>query len=65
MLGIKNDNLPSRWREWHVGDDFRPKGRVVTFQADGHELDMILRAMELAYVDNRSRVVFQDDPENR
>lgn len=31
------------WIEWHIGDPnpFRMLGRVVTFQADGDELDLI------------------------
>lgn len=35
--------------EWHVGDptpSVLANQRVVTFQADGHELDVILKALE-------------------
>ena len=43
-LGI---NLNGYWREWHVGEPV-PKefGRVVQFQADGDELDLIVDAMQ-------------------
>jgi ferredoxin-like protein FixX len=48
MLGIKDRN--GRWREWHVNESM-PKidGQVVEFQADGHELDLILLAMAMPY----------------
>lgn len=35
---------------WHVGEPFPfipPKTRVINFQADGHELDLIINAMKL------------------
>jgi hypothetical protein len=35
------------WFEWHFGEPVPPMpSRVVTFQADGDELDMILSAMK-------------------
>lgn len=34
------------WEEWHVGEPVPEVGRVVTFQADGDELELILKAME-------------------
>ncbi len=45
-LGIR---LNGYWHEWHVGEPV-PKqfGRVVQFQADGDELDLIVDAMRAA-----------------
>jgi hypothetical protein len=44
MLGIKQKG---RWIEWHVNEAVpKIEGQVVTFQADGHELELFLRAME-------------------
>jgi hypothetical protein len=48
MLGIKDKN--GRWREWHVNEGIPTiNGQVVEFQADGHELDLILIAMGMSY----------------
>jgi hypothetical protein len=48
MLGIKDKT--GRWREWHVGDSIPElHGQVITFQADGHELEMILIAMGMVF----------------
>lgn len=39
------------WGSWHVGETLRvPAGRVVTFQADGDELDVMLEMWEKAGV---------------
>lgn len=48
MLGIKMKD--GHWRVWHVNEG-RPDvdEQVVTFQADGHELDLILIAMGMCY----------------
>jgi len=44
MLYIKDDEVGNT--EWHVGDPVPEiKSRVVTFQADGHELELILSAL--------------------
>lgn len=68
-LGIKYDEETKygrtpqgRWCEWHVGDPipYSLIGRVVTFQADGHELEMILLAMKNSRVNGRSKVVMKD-----
>ena len=38
------------WTEWHVGEPLPElRSRVITFQADGHELDMIQRAMHATW----------------
>jgi hypothetical protein len=48
MLGIKDKN--GRWKEWHVNEPLpKIEGQVVTFQADGHELELFLRAMEQGF----------------
>lgn len=48
MLAIKDKN--GRWREWHVNEGTPEiEGQVITFQADGHELDLILIAMGMTY----------------
>ena len=48
------------WIPWHVGDIVpnAARQRVVTFQADGHELEMFLKAMQYAMVDRHSEVCF-------
>lgn len=44
MLYIKDNEGE---KTWHVGDPVpKIKGRVVQFQADGHELELFLLAME-------------------
>lgn len=48
MLGIKDDT--GRWKVWHVNEGIpKLEGRVITFQADGHELEMILLAMQSGF----------------
>ena len=43
MLIITSDG--TRYGSWHVGETMTvPEGYVITFQADGHELDAILEA---------------------
>ncbi len=45
MLGIKDNK--GRWIEWHVNESVPElKGQVITFQADGHELQLIIAALE-------------------
>jgi hypothetical protein len=45
MLWIKAKD--GRGIEWHVNEPVPDiQGRVVEFQADGHELELIFRAME-------------------
>lgn len=45
MLAIKDDT--GHWKEWHVGDPLPEiEGRVITFQADGDELDVILASLD-------------------
>ena len=49
MLCIKGDS--GRWGSWHVGETLRvPKGRVITFQADGDELEEILEMFKASNV---------------
>jgi hypothetical protein len=46
MLGIKGDG--NQWKQWHVGERLpKVSGRVVTFQADGHELTFLMEALAL------------------
>lgn len=48
MLGIKLKTSSGRefWFEWHIGEPIPEDiGRVVTFQADGDELNLFLDAM--------------------
>jgi hypothetical protein len=48
MLGIRSTEN-GRWGSWHVGEEMNvPDGPVVTFQADGHELDAMLEAFRNA-----------------
>jgi len=48
MLGIKDGT--GSWREWHVNEGVPElQGQVITFQADGHELEMILLAMRSGF----------------
>jgi hypothetical protein len=59
MLGIKDKN--GRWQEWHVNEGLpKIEGQVVEFQADGHELDMILIAMSMNY-DYRGGLLIPQD----
>lgn len=46
MLGIKTKS--GGWRSWWLGCEIptEAEDRVVTFQADGDELNLILQAME-------------------
>lgn len=49
MLYIKDQRTKDQTvqHQWHVGEPFPSVlGRVVTFQADGDELDLILAALE-------------------
>ena len=53
MLGIKDDS--GRWKEWHVNESVpKIEGQVITFQADGHELELFLRAMQQGFDYNPS-----------
>ena len=48
MLSIKNVGN-GKWTNWHVGKslpDLYKFGRVVTIQADGHELTWLVRAIK-------------------
>lgn len=46
MLSIKGED--GKWVQWWVGNWFpEVEGRVVTFQADGHELFFLLDALQL------------------
>jgi hypothetical protein len=57
MLYIEDAN--GRKRQWHVGDGYPSDLKlypVVKFQADGHELELFVRAMEAGYVGENSRV---------
>lgn len=48
MLAIKDDS--GRWQEWHVGEPLPTlEGRVITFQADGDELDVLLASLDRRY----------------
>jgi hypothetical protein len=48
VLVIK-DKL-GRWKEWHVGEPLPElEGGVITFQADGDELDIILASLDRRY----------------
>lgn len=47
MLAMKGAS--DRWGSWHTGETmYVPKGPVVTFQADGHELEALLDAFKQA-----------------
>lgn len=43
VVGAVAGDEHTEWIQWHIGDPnpFRMLGRVVTFQADGDELDLI------------------------
>ena len=58
MLYIKN---AVGGQEWHVGEPL-PKviGRVVTFQADGDELDFIIQALQ-KYKQSQIHVVMRNE----
>ena len=48
MLGIKGND--DRWYQWHVNEPLpEVHGPVITFEADGHELDLILIALRMTY----------------
>ena len=52
MLAIKDDS--GRWKVWHVGESLpQIEGRVITFQADGDELDIILASLDRRYKFNK------------
>ena len=60
MLALK-EGLHSWMRgNWHIGEPM-PEiyGAVVTFQADGHELEVLLLGMQQAYLDAHGRVQMQ------
>jgi hypothetical protein len=47
MLAMKGKQ--DRWGSWHIGEEMNvPEGSVITFQADGHELEAILDAFSKA-----------------
>lgn len=52
MLAIKVKDKKSGyefWYEWHIGEPLpEDLGRVVTFQADGDELNLFLDAMAIS-----------------
>lgn len=57
MLAVTADK--KRWGSWHVGETLRlPPGRVLTFQADGHELEALLDALEKAGVHIESNCLY-------
>jgi len=49
MLAIKmkSRSMPGHdyWYQWHIGEAFPELDRVVTFQADGDELNLFIDAM--------------------
>lgn len=47
-LHIKNGGMRALlpWVEWHTGEPLPEVGRVVTIQADGDELEVILNALK-------------------
>lgn len=49
------------WHHWWIGGGVPDLPQVCTIQADGHELEMIRAAMNLAYVGRGGRV-FMADP---
>ena len=58
MLGIKDGT--GRWKTWYVNE--RPpeiEGQVITFQADGHELDLILIALNMNYTYDGQLIPFK------
>ena len=61
MLCIKETNEVSAWHTtiWHLGDPIPDQKLypVVTFEADGHELLMILEAMRTARIYKNNVVV--------
>jgi hypothetical protein len=58
MLGIKDKN--GRWREWHVNERVpEMDGQVITFQADGHELELIQIAMNMNFTYEGTLVPFK------
>ena len=47
-------------RHWWVGQPLPEiDGRVVSFQADGHELEALLNGMENSYVQSNGRVGYE------
>ena len=47
---------------WYVGHEVPPMGRVVAFQASGHELQLLLLAMARGYVGPGGQVMLAEDP---
>ena len=63
MLAIKGNS--GRWGSWHTGETMHvPAGRVLTFQADGHELDWLLEAIASELELNGLRIHY-DEPDER
>lgn len=63
MLLITQHPSPGHLQEWHVNEplpEIKKGVRVITFQADGHELDLILTAMRGGY--NYGRPVISSTP---
>jgi hypothetical protein len=56
VLAYKDDN--GRWHDWHLGESLPEVPRVWTIQVDGHELDMVLLAMQKATIVGGGRVGF-------
>lgn len=47
-VGVRPPGWPQpeeRWIEWHIGDPLPPLSNVVTMQADGQELLVIIDAL--------------------
>lgn len=52
MLAITSGGANKVWGSWHVGEVMNiPAGRVITFQADGHELTAIIEAFKKAGIE--------------
>ena len=63
-VGDFADYRTSSW-EWHVGEPLPPSYAltgVIQFQADGHELQLLLLAMQRGYVGPGGRVALAEDP---
>jgi hypothetical protein len=64
MMDIKT-SIGGEGREysWGVGGDLPPIGQWATIQADGHELQLLLLAMQRGYVGRGGKVEIQEAPD--
>jgi hypothetical protein len=63
MLRIETEQSHGSYEyTWWVGHDLPPMGRFANFQADGHELQLLLLAMQRGYVGPGGRVALAEEP---